>query len=35
MKVLGFIFGFFGFVSAATALGKIRMLEQRLKDAGG
>jgi hypothetical protein len=30
----GFIFGLFGFLLAASALAKIRRLEQRLKDAG-
>jgi len=30
----GFIFGLLGFIFALSALGKIRRLEQRLKDAG-
>jgi hypothetical protein len=29
------IFGLMGFICALSALGKIRRLEQRLKDAGG
>ena len=31
---MGYIFGLVGFVFALSALGKIRRLEQRLKDAG-
>jgi hypothetical protein len=31
----GLIFGLLGFISALSALRKIRRLEQRLKDAGG
>jgi hypothetical protein len=30
----GFIFGLLGFLLAASALAKIRRLEQRLRDAG-
>ena len=34
MGSMGYIFGLVGFVFALSALGKIRRLEQRLKDAG-
>jgi hypothetical protein len=31
---MGFVFGLLGFIFAMSALGKIRRLEQRLKEAG-
>ena len=34
MASTGFIFGLLGFIFAASALAKIRRLEQRLRDAG-
>jgi len=34
MGSTGFIFGLMGFLFAASALAKIRRLEQRLRDAG-
>ena len=34
MGSTGFIFGLMGFIFALSALGKIRRLEQRLKDGG-
>jgi len=34
MGSTGFVFGLMGFIFAASALAKIRRLEQRLRDAG-
>jgi hypothetical protein len=34
VEVSGFVFGLMGFLFAASALGKIRRLEEQLKDAG-